>query len=237
VLRRRYPVYEYHRQNRYVINSNYTADLFLQAHGDLLPVVYPPVDTSRFHFTPGDLPARDTLTFFSRIVDYKRPQMLLELARQHREYRCVIMGGVPVHRRDYFNALQAQARQMGLDQVEFIANPDDAQVRAVLARTRFYIFPARNEHFGMTTVEAIAAGCIPFVHDSGGQREIVPDPRLRFDAEDFNQRFRALAGLEDSALRAIRRDLVEHIQQFSEESFNRKMLAFLHHSLSDRSEP
>jgi len=29
------------------------------------------------------------------------------------------------------------------------------------------------EHFGITTVEAMAAGCVPLVYDSGGQAEIV----------------------------------------------------------------
>lgn len=35
--------------------------------------------------------------------------------------------------------------------------------------------PWRNEHFGMTTAEAMAAGCVPVVIDRAGQREIVRD--------------------------------------------------------------
>jgi glycosyltransferase involved in cell wall biosynthesis len=29
------------------------------------------------------------------------------------------------------------------------------------------------EHFGMTTVEAMAAGCVPLVMNKGGQKEII----------------------------------------------------------------
>jgi glycosyltransferase involved in cell wall biosynthesis len=36
-----------------------------------------------------------------------------------------------------------------------------------------HIDPARMEHFGITTVEAMAAGCVPLVYDAGGQAEIV----------------------------------------------------------------
>jgi glycosyltransferase involved in cell wall biosynthesis len=36
-----------------------------------------------------------------------------------------------------------------------------------------YVHCAENEHFGITIVEAMAAGCVPVVHDSGGPREIV----------------------------------------------------------------
>ena len=63
-----------------MINSHFTAGLFEQAHGVRLPVVHPPIDVSDRSYDPADLPARDTLTFFSRIVDYKRPEIVLQLA-------------------------------------------------------------------------------------------------------------------------------------------------------------
>jgi glycosyltransferase involved in cell wall biosynthesis len=31
-----------------------------------------------------------------------------------------------------------------------------------------------GEHFGISIVEAMASGCIPIVHNSGGMREFVP---------------------------------------------------------------
>jgi hypothetical protein len=34
-------------------------------------------------------------------------------------------------------------------------------------------YPAKQEHFGMTTVEAMSAGAVPVVLNTGGQREIV----------------------------------------------------------------
>jgi glycosyltransferase involved in cell wall biosynthesis len=33
--------------------------------------------------------------------------------------------------------------------------------------------PVLAEHFGITTVEAMSAGCVPLAHNKGGQREIV----------------------------------------------------------------
>jgi glycosyltransferase involved in cell wall biosynthesis len=30
-----------------------------------------------------------------------------------------------------------------------------------------------GEHFGITIVEAMSAGCVPVVHDSGGPKEVV----------------------------------------------------------------
>ena len=183
------PVYEFHTEANYVINSQYTSGLFQEEYGIRLPVVYPPINLSGRDFDFDDLNRRDTLTFFSRIIDYKRPEMVLELACRYLDLRCVMMGGVPQHRRGYFQALQKRAREMGRTDIVFLANPSQQRVNKELMRTKFFVFPAVNEHFGMTTVEAIASGAIPYVHDSGGQKEIVTDPRLRFSDLEFNNKF------------------------------------------------
>jgi glycosyltransferase involved in cell wall biosynthesis len=93
-----------------------------------------------------------------------------------------------------------------------------------LRRSRFYVFPGKNEHFGMTTPEAIASGAIPYVHDSGGQREIVIDSRLRFSDTDFLSRFAELQSLRESDLHALRSRLADHVRNFSAERFVREMI-------------
>jgi glycosyltransferase involved in cell wall biosynthesis len=40
--------------------------------------------------------------------------------------------------------------------------------------------PYKLEHFGVSTVEAMTHGCVPLVHDSGGQKEILEDGRSGF---------------------------------------------------------
>ena len=77
------------------------------------------------------------------------------------------------------------------------------------------------EHFGITTVEAMAAGCVPVVIDKAGQREIV-----RHGTDGY--RWRTLAELEtltrmvagDEPLRArLAAAAVERAAAFSEEAF------------------
>jgi glycosyltransferase involved in cell wall biosynthesis len=58
-------------------------------------------------------------------------------------------------------------------------------------------FPAKQEHFGMTTVEAMSAGAVPVVINSGGQREIVTHGEDGFLWEE-------LSGLSDYTTRLIR---------------------------------
>ena len=49
-----------------------------------------------------------------------------------------------------------------------------------------YRFPEKAEHFGITTVEAMSAGCAPVVFDGGGQKELVEDKinGFLFDTEN-----------------------------------------------------
>jgi glycosyltransferase involved in cell wall biosynthesis len=77
------------------------------------------------------------------------------------------------------------------------------------------------EHFGITTVEAMAAGCVPVVIDKAGQREIV-----RHGTDGY--RWTTLPELEaltrtvaaDEALRArLAASAVERAGAFSEEAF------------------
>jgi glycosyltransferase involved in cell wall biosynthesis len=226
-LRKRFPAYEFHLDSTYVINSQYTADLFEEAHGVRLPVVHPPIDLSGRYFSEADLPHRDTFTFFSRFVDYKRPEMVLELAKRYPDRRFVLMGGVRAQSRPLFDSIVKIAQIENLNNVEFFDNPSSEKVREELARTLYYIFPAVNEHFGMATAEAIGSGAIPYVHDSGGQREIVPDTRLRFRDAEFFTKFEQLLLLSDEERNFIRNKLRNNVENFSEKVFKNKMVKMI----------
>jgi glycosyltransferase involved in cell wall biosynthesis len=231
-LRKRFPAYEYHKDSDYVVNSHFIAGLFEEAHGVRLPVVHPPIDLSGRSFSPDDLRSRDTITFFSRFVDYKRPEMVLELAKRYRDCRFVLMGGVRSESRPLFESLVEIARTDNLPNVEFFDNPSEEKVREELARTLFYVFPAVNEHFGMSTAEAIGSGAIPYVHDSGGQREVVPDKRLRFSDAQFFTLFENLMQLPDEERNKIRASLRQHIEGYSERVFIQKMVQLMCRSTS-----
>jgi glycosyltransferase involved in cell wall biosynthesis len=59
------------------------------------------------------------------------------------------------------------------------------ELSKLMGRMRYGIHANRDEHFGIAPAEMMASGCIVFVHNSGGQVEIVgEDPRLCFDADE-----------------------------------------------------
>ena len=62
-------------------------------------------------------------------------------------------------------------------------------------------YPEKAEHFGISTVEAMGAGCVPVVFDAGGQKEIIEDKKSGYlceSMEDFMSKTNAL--IEDESL-------------------------------------
>lgn len=84
------------------------------------------------------------------------------------------------HKNKYFQNLVKIIDRKGMGNVSLLPDSTFSEVSIRLRRARYFLHTNINEPFGITAVEAILAGCLPIVHDSGGQREVVPIPELRF---------------------------------------------------------
>lgn len=106
--------------------------------------------------------------------------------------------------------------------VTLAPNAPFQRVREALWSSKVFLHTAEKEGFGMTVVEAIAAGCIPLVYDDGGPREIVVTPELRFTSvqEAREKVDRALAGEYDGLLPVLR----QHIQMFDYSNYKKRFL-------------
>lgn len=72
--------------------------------------------------------------------------------------------------------------------------------------------PERAEHFGITTVEAMGAGCVPVVYNAGGQKEIVQDGKSGYlvnNIESFISKTNVLINNEKLLLQISRLSVKE----------------------------
>jgi glycosyltransferase involved in cell wall biosynthesis len=77
-----------------------------------------------------------------------------------------------------------------------------------------------NEHFGIAVAEMLRAGCIPFVHDSGGPVEIVGGRgELHFQDAAGGAQALAAAMRDPARQEGLRRSLAERRNLFSAEEF------------------
>ena len=81
--------------------------------------------------------------------------------------------------------------------------------------------PGKQEHFGITTVEAMSAGAVPVVINSGGQRESVVHGASGFLWDDLDELERYSCGLahDPALLRTLSRCAVTRSAQFSRTAF------------------
>ena len=148
-------------------------------------IVYPPCDTSSFD----TLPLRRSVKPF-RIVSLGqfRPEknhksqlrIISELAREtgHTSITLVLIGGC----RNGDDAVRVEdlrhlAEELQISHcVEFKINQSFSNLREELSKATVALHTMENEHFGISLVECMAAGCVMVAHDSGGpQQDIVVD--------------------------------------------------------------
>ena len=182
--------------DRLLVNSAYTADAFRRCFPALRcrpEVLHPSVDLARF--APGRTPpsACHTVAVIGRLVEGKNVALAIDALATVRArlapqtfavLRLVIAGGYDARLRDCRDtvaALQAQAAALGLaGQVEIRRSPDDAELQALLARSRAVLYTPAQEHFGYVPLEAMAAGRPVVAVDAGGPTETVVDGATGF---------------------------------------------------------
>jgi glycosyltransferase involved in cell wall biosynthesis len=149
-------------------------------------VIYPPVAVDFKAMTKANV-----LLSVGRFASQGHPKRQLEMMQLFREMNSVSLVGW-----DYFSVGslgESSADETYFESVRRAAGPSRGIVEANISRNdlqclyeRALIFwhaagygedlhahPEMAEHFGIVTVEAMAAGCVPIVFNSGGQPEIV----------------------------------------------------------------
>lgn len=86
--------------------------------------------------------------------------------------------------------------------------------------------PTKMEHFGIATVEAMAAGCVPVVINKGGQREIVENDKSGFLWDTLEELEKITFQLiqSESLRREIEERAIERSKKFSSEKFQKELL-------------
>jgi glycosyltransferase involved in cell wall biosynthesis len=90
------------------------------------------------------------------------------------------------------------------------------------------------EHFGITTVEAMAAGCVPVVIAKAGQKEIV---RPGIDGYLFTtlaelQAHSAAVAADDDLRQRLTKEAILRAETFSEHAFAERWTALTHEMIS-----
>lgn len=150
------------RVDHFVANSRQTAARIWRHYRRESEVVYPPVDVERIQ--PNGRAPEDFYLVVCRLVPYKRVDLAVEACTRLGR-RLVVVGDGP--HRERLEAIAGPS-------VQFLGALPDEEVAALYARCRAFLFPGW-EDFGITPVEAQAAGRPVIAYGRGGALETVVD--------------------------------------------------------------
>ena len=186
-----------------ISNSFFTKSFVDKTYSVNSEVIYPPVDIGAVKFGKKENIIL-SLARLSQTLHAKRQDVLIEAFSRLRlpDWKLVLAGGSSDH--SYLSHLRQIARSLPVD---IIPNPPLSQVRQLLSRSKIFwsatgygvnskLFPEKVEHFGITPIEAMAAGCVPVVTKAGGHLETVTEGETGFLWEtigELNQKTADLA--------------------------------------------
>ncbi len=217
------------RPDLLIANSGYIAERIAKCWRREASVMHPPVDVDGFPF---QATKEKYYLIASRLVPYKRIELVAEAFRAMPDRRLIVVGDGP-------NTPRVAAAAAGAPNIELRGRLPRAELVALMQGARAAIFAA-EEDFGIATVEAQACGTPVIAFGRGGVRDIVrpapaPDATGLFFAEqsaeairDAVTRFEALSpSIAPEACRA-------NAERFGEARFRAAITGFVRAALERR---
>jgi glycosyltransferase involved in cell wall biosynthesis len=181
-------------------------------------IIHPPVETERF--SPG-VPG-EKLLIVSELVRHKRLTVALEAARRARAPIRVVGTG-PDH----------AALREAYPEAEFLGRADDRELAELYASARAVLVPSMEE-FGITAVEAQAAGRPVIAAAAGGALETVIDGKTGLlatlnDVDAFQRAIEAIDDLDFDVTGAV-----DNAERFSVAAFQERLADEVNRILDSR---
>jgi len=184
-------------------NSEYSRKVTHNALSIDAKILYPPVDVETFHRIALKPTSRENIILIiSRIAPDKQIENAIEVAKILRgrgrigggkQKGMVIAGNLHCYDIQYYQQLQKMIADYDLSEyVSLQTNVSLIKLIQLMQTAKVYFHPRIGEHFGISTVEAMAAGLVPIVSDVGGHTEFVPS-RYHFRTLDHAADLIALA--------------------------------------------
>lgn len=190
-------------------NSKFSADVLMKnfpLKNLSIQVLYPPVATN--FFSPENFKkSRDNVCItVSRISPEKRLELIPQIAKLTCKDISFIVVGSCQSQETLYSILKLIREFKLTNRVKVLSDISRDHLRTLLWNSKAYLHTMKNEAFGIAPIEAMAAGCIPIVHDSGGPKEFIPE----------NLRYKTLEEAATKIESAISNWSPEHAENVSE---------------------
>ena len=185
--------------------------------GSIAEVIHNGYDARTFRtYRPFDQRPEQSMITVGRLVQDKGVDLLLaamgQLLREGTQTSLTVVGEGP----DLPNLREEAARQQLTECVHFVGRKSPDEVNAALNGSRLFVMPSRvREGFGLSVLEAQAAGCVVVGANNGGIGEAMDGYGYLYEPADPN-------GLVDALRRVLLDDQVQNAGRVPPEVMHRR---------------
>ncbi len=210
------------RPDAYIANSRAVARRIQKYYRRDSTVIYPPVDVNKFKAQKSN---EDYFLIVSTLTPYKKIDLAVQLFNKIRRRLVVIGGGKQM----------AYLKRIAGPTVDILGRKSDDAVREYIQNCRGFIFPS-EEDFGITPIEAMAAGKPVLAYKSGGLTETVIEGVTGefFNHQNLKSMEQGLARLMLNEKRYSPKKIREHARKFSVENFKKNFKKFASNMLREK---
>jgi glycosyltransferase involved in cell wall biosynthesis len=231
--------------------SHYSQYWIKKLWGKESTILFPPVDTENFYSKKKEKIILSAGRFFPEHHNKKQlelAQVFIELYRQYPEemkgYELILAGGLENKKTHLEYVDKIKTISEGFP-IKIMTNISWTDLLEIFAKAEIFWHaagtgedenkhPEKFEHFGITTVEAMAAGCIPIVINKGGQKEIIKEAENGFMFETFNElKEKTLMVIGNrEKLNKIKENAIKDSALFSNEVFEKNLLEIINKAIN-----
>jgi glycosyltransferase involved in cell wall biosynthesis len=225
------------RSNLILTISKFSREAIREAFPGVHPyILYPPVDVERFFpaYSQPISAREEKVLVVSRFSPEKRIENAIKIAHLlEGKIKFQIVGSLAPANRPYFKKLQQMIETYHLSQtIDLTPNASNEELIDSMSRSMIYLHTMIGEHFGVSIVEAMAAGLLPIVPAYGGCSEIVPTDQQYHTLEEAADH---IAKNAKSANDEKRHKMHNMSMQFSPINFRKAMSIYIEQARSQLS--
>jgi glycosyltransferase involved in cell wall biosynthesis len=161
-------------------------------------VIYPPVETSEYKNNK----IEDYYVISGRLSSYKNFDLVIELFNTINKKLIVIGTGIE----------EKNLKKMAQKNIQFVGKVSNEDLHEILSKAKGYIFPVKDEDFGIAPVEALSHGVPVLAHRSGGPLESIIENEDGLFFDEIN-------------LQSISEKFIEFDKKIESNFFNRKEIS------------
>ncbi len=210
------------RVDLFLANSKNVAERITKFYRKKSVVVYPPVEVKKIVEISKNTKRQDFFLVASRISSEKGLPMAMEAANKL---------GVKLKVVGEFAGLRWEENKINKHKsknIEFMGRVSDNELYKLYGQAKAFLALERDVDFGITPVEAMAAGCPVVAYKSGGYLESVVEGKTGtfFDEYNIDSLVEAMKKIEK--MKIEKEYCQKQAKKFSKEKFKENIVKFIH---------